>query len=368
MPSPPPPRIPQLPSRKVGAVLAALMLAAGIALGALLGSGPAASLANASRASALGHVLAVIGLESGTGSGSEPLRSAGAAHPPATATQPTPTPSSKASAGTGGGAAGRSAGRSSRTSPSSPSSSAPGSTSPTSSTKPAASEGEGEKTHKTEPLPPIANVWLVVLPYGASVGNTLKQSTAPPYLAQLAKQGTVLSGYSSLAAGQLAGAATLLSGQVTASVNTLAPPPCGTAATSSAGAGQPAAAGQAAASTPCPSGEPAGAQAADAFLQEAVPKIVASASYTEHGLIVITFAPSSGAATTPSAGTTEAAGSVAYPAGSLTSTVTAAAPAGGALLLSPFLRHAGTQSASAFDATSPRTSLEGLLQAKAAGG
>ncbi len=360
----PPPHISQLPSHRVGAALAAGALAAGIALGALIGPGPAASLASASRASALGHVLAVIGLESRMGSSSEPRPSAGAAHPLATTPQPTPTPSSVATAATGYGSGAR--GRSSRTPSSSPSSSSPNSASPTSSTKPAASGGEGEKPHKTEPLPPIANVWLVVLPYGASVGNALKQSTAAPYLGQLAKQGTVLSGYSSLAAGQLAGAATLLSGQVTASVSTVAPPPCGTAATSSAGTEQPAAAGQVAASAPCPSEEPAGVQAADAFLQEVVPKIVASASYTEHGLIVLTFAPSS-ATSAPSTGTTEAAGTVAYPAGSLTSTLTAAGTPGGALLLSPFLRHAGTQSAGAFNAGSPRTSLEGLLQAKAAG-
>jgi hypothetical protein len=219
----------------------------------------------------------------------------------------------------------------------------------------------------------------VVLPYGGSLENAEKQSTAAPYLdGQLVSKGTALSAYSSLAASQLAGAATLLSGQVTASVSTIAPPPCGTAASgtgaTSGTASNPAVSApgstssQATTSAPCPSGEPAGVQAADAFLQEAVPKIMASAAYTEHGLIVITFAPANQAgtttstATTPAAGSTEAATGVAYPTGSLTSTLTAEGSPVGALLLSPFLRHVGKQSSNAFNPTSPRTSLEALLR------
>jgi hypothetical protein len=185
------------------------------------------------------------------------------------------------------------------------------------------------------------------------VTNTLGQSAAAPYIdGQLAGQGTVLSAYTSLAAGQLAGAATLLSGQEAASVSTISPPPCGTAG------------------TPCPTGEPAGVAAADAFVAEVVPKIVASATYREHGLIAITFATATGAASTPSTGTpsTEGAGAeVVYPAGTLTTTLTAASAPAGALVLSPFLRHPGKRVASAFDPQAPRTSLEGLLQAKAAG-
>jgi hypothetical protein len=336
------------------------MLAAGIALGALIGPGPADSLASTSRAAALGRVLALLALGGGTSSGNDLLLSSGTAHTSATAaSQPTPAALGGAPTGTGSerGVAGRSSGTPSSTS----SSHSPHSVSPTPSTKRATSGGGGEKTKATTPLPPIANVWLVVLPYGGSLENALKQSTATPYLdGQLVGRGTVLSNYSSLAAGQLAGAATLLSGQVTASVSTLAPPPCG--ASAAAGATTDAA------SAPCPSGEPAGLQAADAFLQEVVPKIVASASYTEHGLIVITFAPADQAtptstATTPATGTTEAASTgVAYPAGSLTSTLTAEGPPAGALLLSPFLRHVGKRSSNAFNPTSPRTSLEGLLR------
>jgi hypothetical protein len=391
MTPPPPPHAPQLPSRRVSAALTALMLAAGIALGALIGPGPAASLSSTSRAAAVGRVLALLALGGGTGSGSGLLLSSGAAHPPASSPQPTPPATSEATTGTGGGGggAGKAAGSSSSGSSTAPSS---GSASPTSSTTPTAGGGEGEKTKTPAPLPPIANVWLVVLPYGGSLENALKQGAAAPYLdGQLAGQSTALEDYSSLAAGQLAGAATLLSGQVNASVSTIAPPTCapaanGTGATpgtaSSPATSAPGAApGQATTSAPCPLGEPAGVQAADAYLQEVVPKIMASATYREHGLIVITFAPSgqagtptsaattpTSATTAPAAGSTEAAGAgVAYPAGSLTSTLTAEGSPAGALLISPFLRHVGTRSSNAFNPTSPRVSLEALFKPKAAG-
>jgi hypothetical protein len=379
--TPTPPHAPQLPPRRVSAILAAIMLAAGIALGALIGPGPAASLASTSRAAAVGRVLALLALGGGTSSGSDLLLSSGAVHPPAASPQPTPAASQEATAegGSGAGSANASSGSARPSSTSATTSPSSGSASPTSSTSPAASGG-GKKERTPAVLPPIANVWLVVLPYGGSLESALKQSTAAPYLdGQLVSEGAVLSDYSSLATSQLAGAATLLSGQVTASVSTIAPPPCGTGASgtgaTSGAASSPAAGapGQAAASAPCPSGEPAGVQAADAFLQEVVPKIMASAAYREHGLLAITFAPASQAgaastATTPAAGTTETAGTgVAYPAGSLASTVTAEGSPAGTLLLSPFLRHVGTRSASAFDPTAPRTSLEGLFHAKAAG-
>lgn len=355
MTSPLPPQTPQLPSRRMGAVLAALMLAAGIALGALIGPGPAASLASTSRAAAVGRVLALLALGGGTGSGGNLLLSAGAAHPPAQAPPPIPASPSKASAAAGGsngasggpGSSSTGSGHSSSATPtSSTSSPSPGSASPTSSTTPEAGGGEAKKTKTPAALPPIANVWLVVLPPGGSLANAPGQSATTPYLdGQLVSQGTVLSGYSSLAAEQLAGAAMLLSGQVGPSVSTISPPP---------------------------SGGPPSPQAADAFLQEVVPKIMASAAYREHGLIVIAFgaasppAASPGAATEPAAGTTEAAGpEVAYPAGTSTSTLTAAGAPAGALLLSPFLRHVGARGANTFNPASPRTSLEALFKTKA---
>jgi hypothetical protein len=191
---------------------------------------------------------------------------------------------------------------------------------------------------------------VIVLPYGGSAASALATPAAAPYLAQLRAQGMVLSSYTSLAADQLAGAATLLSGQMGASVTTLAPPPCA-ASGADTEAGQPG-------EVPCPSGEPAGVQAANAFLQAVVPAIVASPAYTEHGLIAIAFASSS-----TSTSSVQPATASTYPAGTLAGTVTAAGVPAGALLLSPFLRHAGARSASTFDPASPRTSLEGLVAA-----
>lgn len=384
-PPPLPPQAPKLPSPRVSAVLAALMLAAGVAAGALIGPGPAASLASTSRAGAVGRVLALLALGEGAGGGSGLLLSSGAGHTSSTpASQPAPSTASKATSGAGsgpaeaGGGAASSSSSSSSTASSSPKTgSSKGSASPTRSTTPAAGGGESETTKATTPLPPAAQVWLIVLPYGTSVTNTLGQSAAAPYLdGQLVTQGTVLSAYTSLAAGQLAGAATLLSGQEAAGVSTVSPPPCTTAATPGATdqgtttPGQGTAAGGPLTSTPCPTGEPAGVAAADAFVAEVVPKIVASATYKEHGLIVITFATAAGAASAPSTETpsTEGAGAeVVYPAGTLTTTLTAAGAPAGALVLSPFLRHPGKRVASAFDPQAPRTSLEGLLQAKTAG-
>ncbi len=370
MTPPPLPQTPRLPSLRVGAILAAGMLAVGIALGALIGAGPASSLASSSRAAALGHVLALLALSEETNSGSDLLLSSEAAHPPASTPQPTPSSSSEAS--TGGGEASGNAGSSTPTYQHAASTPSPSSrsVSPTPATTPAGAgegESESEKAPTTgKPLPPIADAWLIELPYGTSFESALKQSAAAPYLdAQLKREGTVLSGYTSLAAGQLAGAATLLSGQVGASVTTLAPPACVADTQTNAPAGQPAPtgqvttagqaaptgqvtpAGQAATGTPCPSGEPAGIQAANAFLQEVVPTITASPAYREHGLIVITFSGVQSATT--------------YPAGTLTSTLTATGTPAGALLLSPFLRHPGTQSASAFNPLAPRESLAGLL-------
>ncbi|MGA2163300.1 MAG: hypothetical protein ABSH36_02390 [Solirubrobacteraceae bacterium] len=381
MPAPPSPQTPRLPSRRVGAILATAMLAVGIAMGALIGPGPADSLANSSRAAAIGRVLALLALGSGTNSGGNLALSSGAANPPASAPQPTAPSTSEATArnsgGSGGGAGVSSTPSHASTSPSS------SKVSPTSSTTPTTSgEEKSEKKPKAKPLPPIADAWVIELPYGSSLENALKQSAAAPYLdGQLKAAGTMLSGYSSLAAAQLAGAATLLSGQVGATVTTVAPPPCGTSAPAGAasGAASSPTAGAPTSSTSqpaaaCPAGEPAGVQAADAFLQEVVPAIEASTAYKEHGLIVITFGAagqqgaSSGTTTGPLASTTVGTGTeVIYPAGSIASTLTAAGAPAGALLISPFLSHAGTRSTSAFNPLAPHESLAALFRAKAAG-
>ena len=325
---------PRLPSRRVGAVLAAATLAVGVALGALLGPAPAAPLSSA-RAAAVGRALVLLVLGSGAGSGGSLLAASGA-------TAPVAPPAPSASHGSAGSESGKGGAtgvlEATTTTPNpSPSSSSPaahprhrassGPASPTPSTAPGGG-GEGEREERpAKPLAPVASAWVIVLPYGsapAALEGALKQPAAAPYLAQLRAQGTVLGGYTPLAAAQLAGAATLLSGQVGASVVTLSPPP-------------PA--------------EPANVQAADAYLQAVVPQIVASPAYAEHGLIAIAFAP-------PAAG---AAPGPAYPAGTSAATLAASAVPGGVLLLSPFLRHPGGRLASAYEPASPGVSLEGLL-------
>ncbi|HXA54349.1 MAG TPA: hypothetical protein VNV37_05680, partial [Solirubrobacteraceae bacterium] len=213
-PSAPPPPVPRLPTRKTGAILTAAMLALGIATGALIGPGPAASLASGARAAALGRVLTLLALGSATSAGSEPLLSSGATAPHANNAQPTPSSTSEASsagAETSSGASGAASTSSHHANPAAHTRTA-SSPSPTSSTTPAAKgEGEGEGEKPKTPLPPIADAWVIELPYGASLENALQQSAAAPYLdGQLKPQGTVLSAYSPLAAAQLAGAAALL--------------------------------------------------------------------------------------------------------------------------------------------------------------
>ena len=219
------------------------MLAAGIAAGALIGPGPAVSLASTSRAAAVGRVLALLALGEGArGSGSGPLLSSGASHTSSTtASQPAPATASER-----GSKHRRRAGRDGRRARRRAATDPPPSlhtvlvpqvrvlqrlSASDSSTTPAAGGGEGEATKATTLLPPVAHVWLIVLPYGTSVTKAPGQSAAAPYIdGQLAGQGTVLSAYTSLAAKQIAGAATLLSGQEAASVSTISPPACGTAA------------------------------------------------------------------------------------------------------------------------------------------
>lgn len=348
------PPTPRLPSRRASAILATGMLVAGIALGALLGPGPAASLASGARAAAVARVLALMALE-GAGQSGQPLVAAVAEHQTSGkhlsaqtsgSTNHGALSSSHAlPASTGGGHAAQSE----------TGSSAPAAESAPSSPTNRAAPGAG--SHKPTRLPAIGHAWLIVLPYGQSFAKVLAEPAAFPFLSAELRQGTLLSGYSALAAQQLEGATSLLSGAVESAVNTIEPP-----------------------------SEPTGAQAADAFLQTAVGEITATAAYREGGLIAIAFAgaPTSPAAT-PSAqpapgqtspaptqptGETQPAPSqaatpgqaqpVPYPAGTQASTLSATAT--GALLLSPYLRRPGARLTSSFDAAAPRTSIEELLR------
>lgn len=232
-----------------------------------------------------------------------------------------------------------------------------------------------------------------MLPSGQSFANAQAQPTAAPYIdAQLIGQGTLLSTYSALAGSQLTSAAALLSGQVASGVTVISPPPCGSATNAAGNAGaaaggqnsaaaaetQGAAGGQSTAeagggesSTPCPPGEPAGLQAADAFVRETVSRIVATAGYREHGLIAIAFAgatAATGSSTAPDAPSAGTANEVTYPAGTQATSLTSAGAPSGVLLLSPFLGAPGRRLQSAFDASAPHRSLEEVLVRKGPGG
>jgi hypothetical protein len=373
-PLPPTPRtLPATPSRRVGAILAAGTLAAGVALGALIGSAPASSLASGERAAAIARVLGLLALGAETGAGSQ-LALAANAHTQTIAPRATPA----ASGGTGAKAAASATGSGQAAAPSQASSSTPSATeqpapanavSPTRgrgrSGAPAAGAGESKPVR----LPPIAHAWLIVLPYGQSFANALGQPAAAPYLTgQLVGKGTLLSGYTALAANALEDSATLLSGQEAAAVSTIVAPCASTQAAGAApsGAQSTATAGVAAGTpgaTPCGASESAGAQAADAFLREAIPALEASAEYREGGLIAITFAAGEGAgaaATGAPAADAPATPAISYPAGAQTSTLTAAG-APGALLLSPFLRRPGARLTGTYDQLDPRTSVAELL-------
>jgi hypothetical protein len=354
----------RLPSPKVSAILAAGMLAVGIALGALIGPGPASSLASGTRAAAVARVLALLALDDGAGASSQALLAGNANHTPRkTEANGSAADTARNASSSPARSAGAGQSETSSTSSSHGSQPASNSLSPTKGSGTSTPSGSGES--KPVRLAPVAHVWLIVLPYGQSFTSVLGQSAAAPYTTgQLVKQGTLLSAYSSLQASQLAGAATLLSGQVQAAVSTIVAPcpsvpgtsaaaaPTGTASTST-----PTAAAACATTT-----EPVGAQTADAFLHEVVPQIEASAGYREGGLIAITFAAAGeGDASADANPPAASAPAIVYPAGTQVSTTTATDTAG-ALLLSPFLAHPGARLNSAFNQVTPRKNLEELLK------
>ncbi|HEY3758996.1 MAG TPA: hypothetical protein VGL37_04500 [Solirubrobacteraceae bacterium] len=348
----------------MSAVLAAGMLAVGIALGALIGPGPASSLANETHAAAVARVLGLLALEDGASTSSQTLLAGGTTH--------TAHSSESSSAGRNGTSQmsanhqTSSGGGHSETSPTSSTHSSPSSNSRSPTKKTGASAPAGSEESRPARLAPVAHVWLIELPYGESFTSILGQSAAAPYTTgELVKQGTLLSSYSALQTSELAGDATLLSGQVAAAVSTIVAP-CPTApatpgTTTPTGTSSPSA--PASATSPCAVSEPAGAQALDAFLHEVVPQIEASAGYREGGLIAITFAASgdgTSSASAPSpAGSTAPA--ITYPAGTQVSTATATGTPG-ALLLSPFLARAGARLTSTFNQLTPRKSIEELLR------
>jgi hypothetical protein len=179
-------------------------------------------------------------------------------------------------------------------------------------------------------------LWLIQLS-GVSFTEALAQPAASPYIdSQLIPAGTLLSGWSSIEGSAFASEAALLAGQSVAGgsppiLNSIVQPPCP----------------EGAAGASCAPGKPGQLTAADEFLKATVATLTSTASYREHGLIVVSFSAVANATATG------------LPAGASTSTLTSVPPAG-VVLLSPFA-HAGARSSTPFDPNSPKKSLEKLL-------
>jgi len=188
----------------------------------------------------------------------------------------------------------------------------------------------GKRGKQTTP-PPITSVWLITIS-GGTFAQALAQPAAAPFVdSQLVPAGTLLGGWSALAGSSFASEAAQLGDTPPQTLNSIVQPPCP----------------EGAAGAQC-APETAGAlTAADEFLKATIPAILASAAYRAHGLIVVTF------------GAVDNATASGLPAGASTATLSTEPPVG-VLLLSPFV-HAGARRATAFNPTSPKQSLSGLL-------
>ncbi len=294
------------------------MLAIGVAVGAAIGPTPETSLAG-ERIPLLLPSIAALAI---TGAGHSSTRQA--VKPPPITPQATPAATS-----TSAGAPSAST-KTQTTKSKAPASAVVSPTStPNTSKPPTTTTGGGAGKQTT--LPPVTHVWLITLT-GATFAQALAGPSAAPYIdSQLMPAGALESGWSSLDASALASEAGLLSGEPPQTLDSIVQPPCP----------------EGAAGATCKP-ETAGAlSAADEFLKATVPSITSSVAYREHGLIVITFG-SIGNATASS-----------LPAGASTATLSSEPPVG-VLLLSPFAR-AGTRPTTAYDPTSPKQSLSGLL-------
>jgi hypothetical protein len=316
-PTPPVKAPPRLPSTRVAAALAAGMLALGVTVGAAIGPGVGGADSTLAGQRIPLLLPAIAALAGGSAHTTSP--SAAAVQPPPVTPQATPTSSPSTGAGTSSTAATRIA-----TAPSAAAKSAP---IPSVAKQPKSTP----KSNTQATLPPVTSVWLITLS-GGNFAQALAQTAAAPYIdSQLVPAGTLLSGWSSLEGSSFASEAGLLSGEPPQTLNSIVQPPCPEGAAGAACAP-----------------ETAGAlTAADEFLKATLPAITTSAAYREHGLIVITFG-SVGNATASS-----------LPAGASTATISSEPPVG-VLLLSPFAR-AGARPKTAFNPTSPKQSLSGLL-------
>ena len=301
----------RLPSTRAGLVLATVMLAIGVALGAAIGPAPDRSFAGGPSAfmKSVPALVAVIEARNRAAAAAAAAATAPAA-PPAVEPAATPAATSNTPAKVA-------------------------ESTPTEETEEQSSSSKGTTKTKKATLPAIRNVWLIQL---AGTGFEAAQSsaTAAPYVdTQLIPASTLLPGWSAIQATAFASEAALAEPPAAGSspplLHTIVQPPC---PEGTAGAG-------------CAPETPGQLTAADEFLKATLATITGTTLYKEGGLVVVTFSSVGLAAQSE------------LPAGASTSTLTYQPPSGVALL-SPFAK-AGTRSTVSFNPTSPRQSLEKLL-------
>jgi hypothetical protein len=319
----------KVPSLRLGALLAAAMLGIGIVVGAALGPAPETSLAGS--AGVVQKLPALIAAVVARDRAQAPAQASTATTSAPPAVEPHATPAAASSTP------------------------AAATSTPAASTTPTAPAEGGSKKNPSSPekktgsggskLPPITSVWLIQLA-GTSFAEALAGPASAPYISgQLIPKGTFLSGWSALSASAFAGDAALAEKKATVGgtppiLHSIVQPPCP----------------EGAAGATCAGGTPGALSAADRFLQATLASITATTTYSEHGLVVVTFAT----VADPTAADPTAAE---LPAGSSSATLTSQPPAG-AVLLSPFAK-AGAKPTTTFDPVSPKRSLEKLLQASA---
>jgi hypothetical protein len=310
----------RLPSRRAGAVLAAVMLAIGIAVGAAIGPTPETSLAgDTGIAQKLPALIASVIASNRSQAAAQPTTAT--TSPPAITPQATPA---AAATPTVASTTSAPAPATTQTTP------AEGKSKNTSSTPTKSTAGGAPN------VPPITSVWLIELA-GVSFAEALASPTAAPYITgELIPKGTLLSDWSALSASAFAGDAALVEHKASVGgappvLHSIVQPPCPEGAAGAA----------------CVAGTPGALSSADAFLKATIATITATTTYSEHGLVVVTFATVADPAASE------------LPAGSSSATLTSQPPAG-AVLLSPFAK-AGARSSIKFNPASPTQSLEKLL-------
>jgi hypothetical protein len=305
----------RLPSFRASAALAVAMLTLGVGVGAAIGPSPATSLAGSGEVvQQLPALIASLAARAHT-----QAPAATAASPPPIAPQATPAASPVSTPAAASTPAPASA-------PSEPAAAEPETSSPAPS----------KSTTTPSKLPPITSVWLIELS-GFSFSEATANAAAAPYITgQLIPKGTLLSAWTSLSASAFAADAALVEHRATVGgtppvLHTIVQPSCP----------------EGPAGATCAPGTPGGVTAADQFVQAALTTITATTAYSEHGLVVVTYA------------TVADPTSAELPAGAASATLATTPPAG-AVLLSPFAKP-GARSSVVFNPTSPLRSLEALL-------